>query len=676
MAVYLGYDRVGIVKYISEAVKENLKTLSGTYIFVAENAKNAEIDNVIINGNSIQTLLPDEYQEVEYIENSGTQRIDTGLVPTNSTSIDIVYQSLIVTGTSQYILGSRANTGGMVHYALNGSSTSTVWDVRFNGVVSSLGTRTTNKYRSKVDIVDGNGSWSLTDLSTGETLSTEITGKAVHSVANLYLFAYLNDDTNTHKSLRIFACKIHEAGALVRDYIPCYRKSDKVAGLYDLANNEFYTNAGTGTFNVGADYISQPSLEQPIEIQSVGEKTVNLWEFDLKEFSVDTKNVTYTFKKPITKECSFHYRATDYDSSGNIWIMGFKYQNGSYVYLYPNHVKQHTIRNITATEENPLLSVEIRNGGSSYISAGSIDNFMLVEGSYTSDTMPEYEPYGYKIPVKVSSKNLFNPSNVAVGLLNSDGTVAENNLYSISDYIPITTPVTLSYIKGTEVVRMGLYDKDKNFIKRILCDTPYTLTQEASYVRLSFTSATHPNPTTEIQLEPGSESTVYESYTEPTTSNIYLNEPLRMINDIADTLDYKNKKVIRNVGSVIYNATESWSKYDSGNGYMEANTTFPDGKPVLCNMFVNSDKLIKTLAIRKNYSNIYVYGVQDYYPTVDEWHAFLAKNNMEVIGQLVTPTEEEIEVPSIVLQEGTNTVVIDTEIEPTSAELTYWEVEQ
>lgn len=40
-------------------------------------------------------------------------------------------------------------------------------------------------------------------------------------------------------------------GDLVRDFIPCYRKLDNVAGLYDMVNDEFYTNIGTGTFTLG-----------------------------------------------------------------------------------------------------------------------------------------------------------------------------------------------------------------------------------------------------------------------------------------------------------------------------------------------------------------------------------------------------------------------------------------
>ncbi len=46
---------------------------------------------------------------------------------------------------------------------------------------------------------------------------------------------------------------MYDNGTLVRDFIPCYRKQDGVIGMYDLANDVFYTNAGTGTFLKGAN---------------------------------------------------------------------------------------------------------------------------------------------------------------------------------------------------------------------------------------------------------------------------------------------------------------------------------------------------------------------------------------------------------------------------------------
>ena len=46
-------------------------------------------------------------------------------------------------------------------------------------------------------------------------------------------------------------CQISEGTNLVRNLIPCYRNSDNVVGLYDIVNNVFYTNDGTGDFIAG-----------------------------------------------------------------------------------------------------------------------------------------------------------------------------------------------------------------------------------------------------------------------------------------------------------------------------------------------------------------------------------------------------------------------------------------
>ena len=42
--------------------------------------------------------------------------------------------------------------------------------------------------------------------------------------------------------------KISDWTTLVRDLVPCYRKSDSVIWMYDKVNKQFYTNAGTWTF--------------------------------------------------------------------------------------------------------------------------------------------------------------------------------------------------------------------------------------------------------------------------------------------------------------------------------------------------------------------------------------------------------------------------------------------
>ena len=72
---------------------------------------------------------------------------------------------------------------------------------------------------------------------------------------NIFLFTCNSGGIADNRMMigKIYACKIWDNEVLIRDLIPCYRISDNVIGLYDIVNDVFYTNSGTGTFSKGAD---------------------------------------------------------------------------------------------------------------------------------------------------------------------------------------------------------------------------------------------------------------------------------------------------------------------------------------------------------------------------------------------------------------------------------------
>jgi hypothetical protein len=72
---------------------------------------------------------------------------------------------------------------------------------------------------------------------------------------NLHLFGY-KSPTDQHCNTgiyRMYYFKIYDNGTLVRDFVPVKRNSDNVIGLFDIVNNKFYTNKGTGTFTAGTE---------------------------------------------------------------------------------------------------------------------------------------------------------------------------------------------------------------------------------------------------------------------------------------------------------------------------------------------------------------------------------------------------------------------------------------
>ena len=72
---------------------------------------------------------------------------------------------------------------------------------------------------------------------------------------SIYLFALNSSGTldNRNCVVKLYRYKLYENDVLVRDFVPVYRKSDNVAGLYDTINDVFYINQGTGSFTVGAN---------------------------------------------------------------------------------------------------------------------------------------------------------------------------------------------------------------------------------------------------------------------------------------------------------------------------------------------------------------------------------------------------------------------------------------
>ena len=58
-------------------------------------------------------------------------------------------------------------------------------------------------------------------------------------------------DVSWSRTIDWYSFKIWKGDTLLRDFVPCYRKSDNVLGMYDIVEGEFYTNSGTGQFLAG-----------------------------------------------------------------------------------------------------------------------------------------------------------------------------------------------------------------------------------------------------------------------------------------------------------------------------------------------------------------------------------------------------------------------------------------
>lgn len=203
--------------------------------------------------------LPDGYQEVEYLESSGTQYIDTGFAFSSSganrltTEFDIVYMALqnsynpsIVGGVTyetspHYAFPLFRPTGDTAVYSYSASA-AYISDFAIGTKYSAVINDANHKiYHDDVELA-------TIDFSTASNPTETFCLFAARIVGSSSTVGYL---ANTR--IYSFVVKNNSTNEIIKNLIPCYRTSDSVAGMIDLVSGSFLTNAGSGTFVVGSD---------------------------------------------------------------------------------------------------------------------------------------------------------------------------------------------------------------------------------------------------------------------------------------------------------------------------------------------------------------------------------------------------------------------------------------
>lgn len=223
---------------------------------------------VLLFWGDFMTNLPNGYIELEYIESTGIQYIDTGYHVTNLTKVELSCNIKSIPSAQIFLFGVTDNaTGNMGRYGvtyISGNWRNVTADSQYDFPDSDIiGEHTILK--------DGNYC-TIDGVSGNTTSSTNFT-----SIRNLPLFCRSQGpNLNAFASMQLFSCKIIEGEELVRNFIPC-KNPDGIIGLYDLTYATFYSNSGTGNF-IGGPAINQVLPDGYIEleyIESTGEQYID-----------------------------------------------------------------------------------------------------------------------------------------------------------------------------------------------------------------------------------------------------------------------------------------------------------------------------------------------------------------------------------------------------------------
>ena len=194
--------------------------------------------------------------EITYIESSGTQAINTGIVPENISKVIIDF--MLLQTPSQY-----GCIGGFDGHSSGGRAFKIIWVTdRFNFQNGSNTDRAPAINAAALNErhiyeIRRTGEFYIDNILQGTASIEEFSSR----VTPFYIFANNHiGNLQNFVSARVYSCQIYDAnGVLARDFFPW--DNDGTYGLYDNVNDVFYSNIGTGTFTPGTPPIVSYSVE-------------------------------------------------------------------------------------------------------------------------------------------------------------------------------------------------------------------------------------------------------------------------------------------------------------------------------------------------------------------------------------------------------------------------------
>ena len=231
------------------------------------------------------------YIQLDYIESTGTQYIDTGYIPTINTDIKTRASVQYNSGSTPVALfGYLSGNDPYNRYAVQYHK-----DIIYCAKGKTEATNDTIDYTKMCDIETQGDKY----IYNGIEMSVEPLDFSVSNKLSIVLFARRTTNVNRHSKSKIEFFKIYENSTLVMDLIPCIRKSDGVVCMYDNVSKSFFENEGTGSFIPGTLTNLPEGYAQVSYLESTGTQYIDTG------ITTDLVNdVKWKLKTAITKYTS------------------------------------------------------------------------------------------------------------------------------------------------------------------------------------------------------------------------------------------------------------------------------------------------------------------------------------------------------------------------------------
>ena len=207
-------------------------------------------------GSGTFTVGPDlGWTELEYIESTGSQYVDTGFKPNQNTRVVMDCQAF------------SADTGGTFPFGVRASTGSKAFAVALVPMQVFYNFATTHQFADYANplermVIDANKH--VANFTGSTTASVTLRASTFTCDTNLLLATASNGGSPysgaTAWNGKIYSCQVYDNDVLIRDYIPALRDNGQI-GLIDQVSGMFYGNAGTGVFIAGPEIPKEP--EEP-----------------------------------------------------------------------------------------------------------------------------------------------------------------------------------------------------------------------------------------------------------------------------------------------------------------------------------------------------------------------------------------------------------------------------
>ena len=562
----------------------------------------------------------------------------------------------------KYPFASTTKTVNGVMFTDNGDGTITV-----NGTATAdcwypLATRSVNSIQAN------SGTYYLSGCPTGGSASTYLLSVDVYNNATKVI-DFFSTGNHSIKNLNSYtftslSCSVTvKAGTTVKNLIfkPMLVRIDNDSNLikYPYANTDKVINGIT--FKVNSD--------RTITVSGTATDDLYYSLNTVAQRTIFARNKTYYLSGCPQGGGSDTYRLYADFRNGNDYVGSYKdYGIGKYI-------------DISGIEASTVsISIKVTKGA-------TLDNVTFNPHLLNVD----FEPYGYKVPIIIDSRdNLVNIDDFSATQTNNYFAVryVDMLLSSNAKYLPDLANMKGKYVEyrcdidndkfSPELI--WYYSEDKTKYITFKVGTPKRIPDE-DVVALEFRGR---SDSADLNGTTVNISNISLKYAEPTkTEYVFIDEPLRKVDDYADYIDFSRNMVVRNVGTVPVKALRHYKDFDTvysyrcGGGYVtNANKTSSYNTPNICDYFksisgseISTNKKSDVIACRNE--DLYTFISKERVDSRDAGKEFINNLGATMFYALATPVETSVVLPKIEINEGNNELVVNTSVEPSKIQTMY-----